>query len=272
MNSNFQHEVIVPNLDLPFKLFAFEGEAGNYNRDKHWHNSIEIFAVWDGQLEFEISDKRRTLRAGEFVIVNTNEVHAISAVEANKTVVVQIPIDQFKDFMTQDNFIWFSHGDRDTDHRVFVLLHEMKLKYDSNEDAAVLQVMSMYYELLYLLVANYRKHDIDETLLTNTKQLKKLRKITSYIKQHYAEELSLSSVAEEFGYAPTYLSRMFQKYAGINFKDYLASVRLERAVDELERTNGHIVDVALNNGFPNAKAFTATYKRRFGRNPSEKRQ
>ncbi|MCF0128496.1 MAG: helix-turn-helix transcriptional regulator [Pseudobutyrivibrio sp.] len=269
MNNQFQHEVIVPNQDLPFKLFAFEGEAGNYRREKHWHNSIEIFAVWDGQLTFELPDKKQTLRAGEFVIVNTNEIHAIAADEANRTVVVQIPIDQFKDFMTQDEFIWFSHGNRDVDHRVFVLLHEMKIKYDQNDAASVLQVLSMYYELMYLLVTQYRKQDIDESLLVNTKQLKKLRKITSYIKKHYNEDLTLSSVAAEFGYAPTYLSRMFQKYAGINFKDYLSSVRLERAVEELERTNGHIVDVALNNGFPNSKAFTAAYKKRFGKNPKK---
>ena len=41
----FQHELIIPNEGLPFKVFLFEGGNGNYVREKHWHTSIEIFAV-----------------------------------------------------------------------------------------------------------------------------------------------------------------------------------------------------------------------------------
>lgn len=55
------HELIVPNEDLPFKMFLFEGKNGNYFRDKHWHRSVEIFAVFDGNLEFYIDEKRRFL-------------------------------------------------------------------------------------------------------------------------------------------------------------------------------------------------------------------
>ena len=41
----FQHELIIPDEGLPFKLFLFEGRNGNYVREKHWHTSIEIFTV-----------------------------------------------------------------------------------------------------------------------------------------------------------------------------------------------------------------------------------
>ena len=35
----YQHEVIVPDRGLPFKLFLFEGGGGKYIREKHWHRS-----------------------------------------------------------------------------------------------------------------------------------------------------------------------------------------------------------------------------------------
>ena len=47
----FQHELIIPNEGFPFKLFLFEGRNGNYVREKHWHTSIEIFAVMEGYSE-----------------------------------------------------------------------------------------------------------------------------------------------------------------------------------------------------------------------------
>ena len=53
----YQHEVIVPDKGFPFKLFLFEGSGGKYIREKHWHRSIEIFAVKDGGLDFYINEK-----------------------------------------------------------------------------------------------------------------------------------------------------------------------------------------------------------------------
>lgn len=52
MSMDFKHELIIPNEDIPFKLFLFEGKDGNYRRAKHWHQSVEIFLVMEGKLEF----------------------------------------------------------------------------------------------------------------------------------------------------------------------------------------------------------------------------
>ena len=72
--------------------------------------------------------------------------------------------------------------------------------------------------------------------------------IRDSIKENYTEDLSLETLAEIFGYSPAYLSRMFQKYAGINYKSYLQGIRLEYAYRELLETNHTISDTALNNG------------------------
>lgn len=77
--TEIQHELIMPNKDLPFKMFLFEGRDGNYIREKHWHRSIEIFAVFQGTLEFYLNDQEYLLECGDFIIVNSNEVHSIHA-------------------------------------------------------------------------------------------------------------------------------------------------------------------------------------------------
>ena len=86
----FQHELIIPNEGLPFKLFLFEGRNGNYVREKHWHTSIEIFTVMEGSLFFYIDEVEYPLKAGEFLIINSNEVHSIQAPVRNETIVLQI--------------------------------------------------------------------------------------------------------------------------------------------------------------------------------------
>ena len=52
----FSHELVLPNEDLPFRMFLFEGKDGNYVREKHWHRSIEMFVVLEGKLDFYINE------------------------------------------------------------------------------------------------------------------------------------------------------------------------------------------------------------------------
>ena len=101
----FAHELIVPEVGFPFKLFLFEGREGHYHREKHWHRSIEIFAVCDGELEFKIDEKTWHLTAGEFMIVNSNEVHEVDSPLPNETIVLQIPLKVFEKYYTGEQFI-----------------------------------------------------------------------------------------------------------------------------------------------------------------------
>lgn len=266
MQSN--HEIVVPNEDLPFKMFLFEGEKGNYFRDKHWHRSIEIFMVFEGHLKFYLNDLEQKLNPGEFVLVNSNEIHAIDSPEPNKTVVIQIPLKTFSDYFTGEQYIRFTHEAKKQDAQVVDLIREMFAAYGKKETGYDMRVKSGYYMLLYLLVSVYRELDVKDELLKQNRKLNKLTPITNYMKEHYREELSLEALAEVFGYAPAYISRMFQKYAGINYKDYLQGVRVEYAFAELNRAEHTVSEVAFHHGFPSSRAFSKAFQKKYGMLPS----
>ncbi len=266
MQSN--HEIVVPNEDLPFKMFLFEGEKGNYFRDKHWHRSIEIFMVFEGHLKFYLNDLEQELNPGEFVLVNSNEIHAIDSPEPNKTVVIQIPLKTFSDYFTGEQYIRFTHEAKKQDVQVVDLIREMFAAYGKKETGYDMRVKSGYYMLLYLLVSVYRELDVKDELLKQNRKLNKLTPITNYMKEHYREELSLEALAEVFGYAPAYISRMFQKYAGINYKDYLQGVRVEYAFAELNRAEHTVSEVAFHHGFPSSRAFSKAFQKKYGMLPS----
>lgn len=268
----YQHEVIVPNEGMPFKLFLFEGGNGKYIREKHWHRSIELFAVKKGALDFYLNERKYHLTEGEFVLVNSNELHSVHAAQPNETIVLQIPLNVFQNYFTNEQFIWFSHSEKTVDSQVFALLSKMYEQLCGKEIGYELLMQSYFYQLEYLLVTKYRKLEVMEDLLKKNKQLKRLGRITEYLKEHYAEEISLEKLAAIFGYSPTYLSRMFRKYAKINYKDYLQSVRLEHAVKELEESEHQIGEIALKHGFPNSKAFSKLFREKYGILPNEYRK
>ncbi len=268
----YSHELIIPNDDIPFKMFIFEGRDGHYVREGHWHRSVEIMALFEGELEFVVDGVSCRLVSGEFMLINSNEVHSIRAPGENLTIVLQIPLDTFKDYYTDENFIYFSHDSHAQDAEVMRLIDRMYETYSTKKCGYDLKVRSQFYELLYLLVTRYRQADVDEDTVRRNQKLNRLTEVTSYMKEHYNESFTLEEIANRFGYSSAYLSRMFRKYAKVNYKTYLDSLRLEHACKDLISTNLTISELSSRNGFPNSKAFTKAFFRKYGQLPSEARK
>lgn len=263
----FSHELIVPETGFPFKIFIFEGSTGNYHRDRHWHRSIEIFAVSGGELEFYIDDRKWHLEAGDFMIVNSNEVHSIDSPLQNETIVLQIPLKMFEDYFTGEQFIWFSHEPGRRDERFMELLKELYQVYSSGKYGYDMKSKSIFYQIMYLLVKDYRLTEVDDDSVRKNKNLNKLSAITSYIKENYTGDMTLEEVARIFDYSPNYLSRMFRKYAGITFKSYVQSIRLRYAVKDLESGRYCVTEAALRNGFSGSKALARAFQKKYGMLP-----
>ncbi len=180
----YSHEIILPNDDIPFKMFIFEGKDGNYVRKKHWHRSIEIFALFEGELEFYVDEARYSLRPGEFMLVNSNEIHSIFSPKRNQTVVLQIPLTTFEKYYTDEKFIYFSHSSRLQDEEVMHLLRDMYHTYHEKPCGYELKVQGQFYMLLYILVTKYRETDVNEKVIQNSRKLDRLSQITAYMEEN----------------------------------------------------------------------------------------
>ena len=132
--------------------------------------------------------------------------------------------------------------------------------------------MALYYNVLYLMVKDYRETKAEQAEIQDSRRLDALSKITTYMREHYTEDLKLSDMAALFGYSDAYLSRMFKKYAKINFKAYLQEIRMSYAYRELSNTEKTISQIALDNGFANSRAFSGEFQKKYGILPSDFRQ
>ena len=257
----YRQEAVVPDRGLPFKLFRFEGADGKYIREAHQHCSVEIFAVREGKADAYLGDKRYVLSAGEFTIVNSNEVHSIHTSGRNEAIVLQIPMEE----ETKQ----FFHEKREEDGKLFSLIERMYKQQLRKEYGYELLMQSIFYQLKYLLITVYQMPDERKEHCSENRKMGRLGKITGYLREHYAEEISLETLAATFGYYPTYLSKMFRRYGRINYKDYLRSIRFEHALRELEETDLTIGEIALKNGFPNSQAFSRLFREKYGILPTE---
>lgn len=268
----FEHELIIPNEGFPFKLFQFEGKDGHYIREKHWHRSVEIFAVFEGTLTFLVNEERYPLNPGEFMLLNSNEIHSVTSPLPNHTIVLQIPINVFRNYCVENGMILFTHSPRRQDQKIMELIESMYCGLKDRKMGYEWKVQSDFFLLVYLLITKYRRKEIHPEEFHYYQKLNRLSVITGYIRDNYTKELSLETVAEIFGYSPSYLSRMFQKYAKTNFKAFLQGIRVEYGFQELANTDHTIGEIAMNHGFPNQKSFTREFCRKYGILPSEYRK
>ena len=82
------------------------------------------------------------------------------------------------------------------------------------------------------------------------------------------EHISLGDAADATGLNPVYLSVLFKKETGINFKDYVVNVRMDKAKGLL-RSGESINRVAELVGYQDAKYFSRLFARVVGVNPTQ---
>lgn len=97
------------------------------------------------------------------------------------------------------------------------------------------------------------------------------RRVKAFIAGHFAEELSIRMVADALHYNEVYLGRQFQKEVGLNFRDYLNTVRTAKAA-ELLAAGGLVSDTALQVGYRDLNYFCRVFKNAYGVTPSAYRK
>ncbi|HEV8378298.1 MAG TPA: AraC family transcriptional regulator [Tepidisphaeraceae bacterium] len=92
------------------------------------------------------------------------------------------------------------------------------------------------------------------------------------MQQHLDHDLSLESLARQYGYSPFHFHRFFSKTVGETPKQHIDRLRLERAAYKLAITRETILDIALSVGFKNHETFSRAFKRAFNYTPRDYRR
>ena len=92
----------------------------------------------------------------------------------------------------------------------------------------------------------------------------------AYIRENYAQPLSMQSVCDEIGISQTYLSRLFRKYSDTTFNAFLTQCRMETAKKLLrEKPDLLLYDVAACVGYEDSSYFTKVFRQYTGKTPSQ---
>lgn len=106
---------------------------------------------------------------------------------------------------------------------------------------------------------------------SDSKKDSSIEKVMDYLKQHYDEDITLNTIAEAVFLNPAYISRLIKEQTGRNYTELVMEIRIERAIELLERTDMFVYEVAEKVGYSNLKYFYKVFRKVKGKSPSDYR-
>lgn len=99
-----------------------------------------------------------------------------------------------------------------------------------------------------------------------------LSRVREKIEANLDADLSLQALAEESGYSRAHFLRLFRVATGLTPHQYVLSLRLKRAQDQLKQSGSSIIDVAVACGFSSQSHMTSLFRQRLEMTPGEFRR
>lgn len=96
--------------------------------------------------------------------------------------------------------------------------------------------------------------------------------VISDIREHYTEDISLTSLAAKYNMSMGHLSMLIKETLQVNFSDYIASLRIQRAKELLRDDSISIQEIAEIVGYNDYFYFTKVFKKVEGISPSKYRK
>ena len=129
---------------------------------------------------------------------------------------------------------------------------------------AVVQLLKIFAQHLSLVSNQIVVHQENSEPLM-------IARAREFIEQHQTEALSLACVAKAVNASPFYFCKMFKRITGLNFTDYVARVRTEKAKNLLLNPNLRISEIAFEVGFQSLTHFNRVFKKVSGHSPTQYR-
>lgn len=251
---------------------------------EHTHDFLEIVYNLGGRSVHYVNDEAYPIGPGDALFINYGSTHRFEVLEKTKYVDIIIKpqfiseslmgvenafalldLENFRDFSEivdrNSRFMNFSGAERKQIEDLIFWAHD---EQETTKPGSELVIRSIFNTLLTLV---FRKM----ALPMKTENAFGAG-LLDYIKAHCSEPLTMERIAAKNNYNPAYFSRLFKKFTGHTFTEYLTDCRLELALELLRDTELKVDEVALESGFSDRTKFYKIFSERIGTTPLKYRK
>ncbi len=257
--------------------FFIEQHLADTMTSAHWHDHIEINLLLAGEMRYLFNGKQEHVEAGRLVLFWAAIPHQTIFVTPDSPLVcIYLPLVDFlalpieaaaRQAVLQGAFIHQPAPSTLASAAGVRWIGEWE-----HGDAARRQlVMDEVRVSVRRLILDHADGESGRSAVTALAGpgIRYTQALTDLISTHYAEALTLNSIAKLARVHPTTANRAFRDVLGISVMEYLTRFRLSQAMQRLAETNDPIVEIAHDCGFGSTARFYDIFKRRTENTPRQ---
>lgn len=226
-----------------------------------FHPHGELLHVLRGSIPITVDGESHLLRAGETAVLFPYLTHAYAdAPDAEVLILLFDPrLTAFDTtLMTQKPLC--CHTDSPLLHPLIQRAVEMLKKGRTKTAMAYVDAaLGELLELLTLVPSEGPSGDMTVQLL-------------SYCGEHFAEDITVKTLAEALFISESYVSKLFSKNLKCSFREHINSLRVQKAQKLLESTDLRIGQIMAACGFQNQSSFNRVFREVTGTSPRQYRK
>lgn len=254
----------------------------------HWHEEMEFTKVLSGVLCYDIDQVRYELTEGDILLISPDTLHSAHQIDENSAVTASMvfhlrlaglgnPDECTRRYIQpiRDGQLRISPVIR-RDDPCYGQIRECFEKMWACQDPECAYRELLFKEQSFKLIRCIWQHSsavsMEPPRRTARIYEEKLKLALAYIREHYAEPISIAQLAQLCGFSQVHFMNVFKAAIGSTCIEYLVQYRLASAALALQETDDPITQIALDVGFQNISYFNRTFKSQYGMTPSAYRR
>ena len=254
---NFTRTQIESDLQCKMELLGrLEVGKGYVGTGPHKHHFFEVFYISRGRFDVNFENTTENLSRGDLLVISPDVFHRFYSEEGGEMIYVGILLsDSVK--MKYEDFVKPRNADiSETMERISYFASKKGAEALRHSLPELLSKLSA----LILSLKPIDKVYADDTLL---------EKVKEYVKLHYNENVTVRDIAGALYMNPHYLGEYFKKHSGVSVKDYLLTLRMQKAFALLREGNMTVSQISDNIGFDTVQYFSTKFKSYYGISPAK---
>lgn len=148
---------------------------------------------------------------------------------------------------------------------------EEMLCHNKSDHASVFLLQSLLCRF-FACLAGGMVRNVEISLSRTERENLYVYQALEYIRNNYADGVTVADVAEYVALNRSYLFTLFKRVLGMSPQEYLVRFRLTCAKEQLIMTNGSVANIACSCGYQDPQVFSKAFKQEFGITPVKYRK
>lgn len=257
-------------------------EINNISKEAlHTHDFIEFVYMLKGKSVHSLDGDKHFMNSGDLLIINYNQTHSFNGdpnarfcnilikpefidnnLKEQNDLFLLFDTPNYMEFKTlvnnNCNFIKFSPEEKNCFENMLLLL------YKEQNDNSIASATTTQAGINFLLTMIFKK-----MCECTTEDFDSFKKVLEYIEKNYYQNISARDLAILCHYNPSYFSRIFKKYTGTTFSEYLKRTRIINACRLIKESDANISNIYDKVGYTNKTNFYKHFKQIVGITPLE---